>query len=166
MSGRTEGLRFLRGQPFVVDARKPIGMNVALEALHVMHIVRQHHHTARGVHDVIVQLVGERLPELHRVLVDRLALLPEVIRADDRGVAPGIAAAEPALLEDSDVTNAVFLGEVIGGREPMPTSTDDHDIIGRFGLRIAPLPRPALMGIGSLTEKAEDRVLQRILPRS
>src|SRR5690606_37223356 len=60
--------------------------------------------------------------------------------------------------------NAVFLGEVIGCREPMPTSTDDHDIIGRFGLRITPLPRPALMAGRCLSEQVEHRISQRMLP--
>src|SRR5690606_7088214 len=141
-------------------------MNVALEALHVMHIVRQHHHTARGVHDVIVQLVGERLPELHCMLVDRLALLPEVIRADDRRVAPRIAAAEPAFLKDGHVTDAVLLGEIIRGRQSMPAGTDDNDVVVGFGLRVAPLSWPALMASRRLTEKTEDRVPQWILSRS
>ena len=46
--------------------------------------------------EVVVELLLQPLPELQRVLVDRRALVPEVVRADDRRVAAHVAAAEPA----------------------------------------------------------------------
>ena len=140
---RAEGFGLFRRQPFIVDARQAIGVDVAFSHLNVMRVVRQHEHAARRIHDVVVELLGQALPQLHRVLVERGRFLPEVVRADDRGVAPGIAAAEPALLQHRDIAEAVLLGEVIGGREAVPARADDDRVIGRLRLRVAPLLRPA-----------------------
>ena len=140
---RAEGLRLIRGQPFVVDAGQAIGVNVALADLNVMRIVREHHDPARRIHDVVVELLGQALPKLQRMFVERRRFLPQVIGADDRGVAPGVAAAKPAFLEDGDIGEAVLLGEVIGSREPVPARPDDDRLVRRLRLRIAPLLRPA-----------------------
>ena len=53
------------------------------------------------------------------MVVDARALVLEIVGADDRGVAAGVAAAEPALLEHRDIGDAVLLREVVGGREPV-----------------------------------------------
>ena len=140
---RAESLRFFGREPFIVDPGQAIGVHVTFSHLNVMHIVRQHEHAARRVHHVVVQLLRQALPQLQRVLVERREFLPEVIGADDRGVAPGIAAAEPALLQDRDIGDAVLLGEVIGGREPVPARADDDGVIRSLRLGVAPLLRPA-----------------------
>ena len=93
-----ELLRLFRRQPFIVDALQTVGMDVALEHLNVMHRVGQHHHAARRIHDVVIEFCREVFPEFNRVLVKPLAFFPEIIRANNRGVAARIAAAEPALL--------------------------------------------------------------------
>src|SRR3984957_19078524 len=136
---RTEGLGLFGREPFVVNPAQAIGVHVAFSHLHVMGVVRQHHHPAWRIHDVLIELPRQALPQLQRVFIERCRFLPEVIGADDRGVAPGIAAAEPALLQHRDIVEAVLLGEIIGGREPMPAGTDDDRIIGRLRLRVAPL---------------------------
>ena len=59
---RAIGLGFFRRQPLVVHAVGAVGMNVALEHLHVVHGVRQHHDAARREHDVVVQHLRQRLP--------------------------------------------------------------------------------------------------------
>ena len=113
-------------QPFVVDAGEAIGVDMALADLDVMGVVREHHHAARRVHHVVVELAREALPQLQRMLVERGRFLPQIVRAQDRRVAAGVAAAEPALFEHGDIAQPVLLGEVIGGREPMaaaPTMT-------------------------------------------
>ena len=43
------------------------------------------------------------LPQLQRQLVEVRVGVEVVVRADDRRVAPGVAAAQPALLEHGDV---------------------------------------------------------------
>ena len=140
---RAERLRFFGRQPFVVDPGQPVGVDVALADLDVMGVVRQHEHAARRIHDVVVEFLRQALPELQRMVVERGRFLPQVVGADDGGVAPGVAAAEPALLQDRDIGEAVLLGEVIGGREPMPAGADDDRVIRRLRLGVAPLLRPA-----------------------
>ena len=146
-----------RGQPFVVDAGQPVGVDVALEDLDVVDRVRQHHHAARRIHDVVVQFLRQRFPELDRVFVDRLALLPEIVGADDRGVAPGVAAAEPALLDHGDVPHPVFAGEIIGGGQPMAAGAQDDGVIGRLGIRRAPLRGPVGVPAQRLPGEREER---------
>ena len=64
---RAEGPGLFRRQPFVVDAGKSIGVDMAFADLHVMDVVRQHHHAARRVHHVIVEFARQPLPQLQRV---------------------------------------------------------------------------------------------------
>ena len=137
-------------QPFVVDARQAIGVDVTLPHLNVVRIVRQHEHAAGRIHDVVIERLRQALPQLQRVLVERGRFLPEIIGADDRGVAPGVAPAKPALLQDRDIGEAVLPGEVIGGREPVPARADDDRVIGRLRLRIAPLLGPAGIALKGL----------------
>ena len=137
-SGGQKSFASLRRQPLVVDAVQPVGVDVALEALHVMDVVRQHHDAALGEHDVVVQLLAEPFPQLERMVVEPGALVVEVVRADDGGVAACVAAAEPALLDHRDVGDAVFLGEIVGGAEPVAAGADDDDVV--FGLRLGVRP--------------------------
>ena len=140
---RAEGLGLFGREPFVVDPRQAIGVHVTFSHLNVMRIVRQHHDAARRIHDIVVELLRQSLPQLQGVLIERGRFLPEVIGADDCGVPPRVAAAEPALLQHRDIAEAVFLGKIVGGREPMAACADDDRIIGRLRLRSAPLLRPA-----------------------
>jgi transcriptional regulator GlxA family with amidase domain len=66
------------------------------------------------------------------VVVEPRALVIEIVRADDGGVAPGVAAAEPALVDHRDVGDPVLLGEIVGGAEPVAAGADDDDVV--FGL--------------------------------
>ncbi len=54
-------------------------------------------------HRVVVEVALHRLPELHRQLVEADIAGQQVVGADDRGVAAGIAGADPALLQHRDV---------------------------------------------------------------
>ena len=45
-------------------------------------------------------------------------------------VTAGIAAADEALLEHGDITDAMFLGKVIGRGQAVAAGSDNHDIIG------------------------------------
>ena len=119
---RAERLALLRRQPLVVDAIEPVGMDMALEHLDVVNGVREHHHAARREHHIVIELLRQAFPELQRVVVDRGAFVPEIVRADDRRVAPGVAAAEPALLQHRHIGDAVFFRQIVGGRQPMPAA--------------------------------------------
>ncbi len=130
---------------------------MALQALRVVHVVRQHHHAARRIHDVVVELAAQPFPQLERVLVDRGAFLVEIVRADDRRVAPGIAAADPALFEHGDVPHAVLFCQVIGGGEAVAAAADDDGVVGRLGFRRAPLPRPVGVARKRVAREGEKR---------
>ena len=142
---RAEGLGLLGRQPLVVDAGGTVGVDVALEHLRVVHRVREHHDPAGGEHDVVVEHLREVLPQLHRVVVERGALIEQVVRADDRGVAAGVAAADPAFFEHRDVGEAVLGGQIVGRSQPVAAAADDDGVVGALGLRTAPLRLPAAL---------------------
>ena len=118
-----------------------------------MMVMREHQHAALGEHHIVVQLLGESLPEIDRVVVERRRLVEEIVRTDDGGVAAGIAAADPALFDDRDIGDAVNGRKVIGRRQPMSAAADDDDVVFLLRLRRAPLALPTLMTVRSLFEK-------------
>jgi hypothetical protein len=157
IEGRAEHLGFFRRQPLVVDAVEAVGVDVALGGLHVVCVVGEHHDAARRVHDVVVEFGRQVLPQLERVLIQGCALVVEVVRADDRGVAPGVAAAEPALLDHGDVGEAVLLRQVVGCGEAMAAAADDDTIVAGAGLRRAPLLFPVLVAGQRIARERQDR---------
>src|SRR4051812_44611178 len=97
------------------------------------------------------------------MFVEGGAFIPQVIGADDRGVAAGIAAAEPATLHHRHVPYAMFAREIVCRGQSMATGADDHDVIRRLWLRRAPLRGPGNAANG-MTHQVEDRKAQRSLP--
>src|SRR6267143_13908 len=79
------------------------------------------------------------------MVVERGALVVQVVGADDGGVAAGVAAADPAFFEHCDVGEAVLAREVVGCPEPVTTAADDQGVIGSLGFGTAPLLRPAAL---------------------
>src|SRR2546429_3715277 len=77
-------------------------------------------------------------PELERGFVDRGALILEVVRADDRGVAGHVAACQPAALEHRNVGDAVVFRKVIRRGQTMAAGADDDDLVRTPRLRVAP----------------------------
>ena len=104
-------------------------------------------------HDVVVEFPRQALVEPEREIVERDALGIEIIGADRCGVAAGIAATQPALLDHGDVADAVVLREVVGGGQPVAAAADDHRVILRLRLRRAPGRRPARLAAQSLYEQ-------------
>jgi len=98
------------------------------------------------------------LPELEGHLVERFVARQHVVGADDRGVAPDIAGADPALFQHRDVAQPEFLGEVVGCGEAMSAATDDDDIIFGLRLRLAPDRSPALVAGQPLAEDSQGGV--------
>ncbi len=139
---RTIFLRLFFRQPFIIDAVEAVGMDMALETLHVMHRMRQHHYAALREHDIIIEILAQLLPELHRMFIKMRALVIKIVGANNGRVAPGIATAEPSLFDNRDIGDAVFLGQIIGSAKAMPARTDDDDIIFGPGLGIGPLRLP------------------------
>src|SRR6185312_15716828 len=80
------------------------------------------------------------------------------IRADDRRVPARVAQADPPLLQDRYVGDAVHFCEVMRGRKPVSASADDDHIVAGLGRRIAPGRFPSSMTGESLSQQTEDRV--------
>src|SRR3546814_18570437 len=68
------------------------------------------------------------------MVVELGAFVVEVVGADDGGIAPRIAAAEPTLLDHCHIADAVLLGQIIGRAQAVPAGADNHDVI--FGFRL------------------------------
>jgi hypothetical protein len=107
----------------------------------------------------VIQISRQSFPQLQRVLVEPRIGIEQVIGADDGGVAPDIAAADPALFKHGDIGDAVLLGEVIGGGQPVPATADDDDIVRWLRLRTSPSLRPILVVMEqAVAGQAPDRI--------
>ena len=114
-------------------------------------------HAALADHRIVVEVLLQPLPQLHRPFVERLVAGQQIVRADDGGVAARIAGADVALLQHRDVGDAVLLREIIGGREPVPAAADDDDVVLGFRLGLAPGRRPARVPAKTLLSAAKKR---------
>jgi hypothetical protein len=123
-------------------------------------VVREVHDAALVELHVGVELGFELLPQLERVLVDRGALVPEVVGTDDGRVAGHVPAAEPAPLEHRDVGDAVVLREVVGRGEAVTAAADHDRLVGPARFRRPPGPRP-LGGHGARLPGVRDAVNSR-----
>ena len=155
---RTERLDAFRVEPFRIDAVQAVGVHPADRLADIVLGVRQVQYAALAQHDVEIELAGQALPELQPVFVDRSALVPQVVGADDGRVARDIAAGEPALFHHGDIGDAVFLCQVVGRRQPVAAAADDHDLIGRPRFRRAPELRPVPVAGKRIARQRKDRV--------
>ena len=128
-----------------VDPEQLVDLGALLHRVHRAVGVGEREVAALREHQVEVELGREPLVELHARAVERGALGRAVVRADDRRVAAGGARADVRLLEHGDVRDAVVLGEVVGGREPVRAAADDHDVVALLQLAARP-PHPARRG--------------------
>src|SRR6185312_238910 len=106
-------------------------------------------------HDVVVELLRQRFPQLQRVVVERGALREEIIGADDGRVTTGVPAADPAFFQHRDVTESVLLREVVRSAESVTASAHDDRVIRRLGLRSAPLWLPASLAGQATTQERQ-----------
>ena len=152
-------------QELRVDAVEPHRVAATHRRIDVGRRVDEIQHAARAVHHVEVEVLRELLPQLERELVEVRIGVEVVVRTHDRGIAPGVAAAEPALLEHRDLGEAMLLREVVRGREPVSAAADDDRVVARFRRWTAPRQRPALVVGPRVARQREDRVFQRGLCR-
>src|SRR5205814_3606635 len=122
-------------------------------------------YATRAVHHVEVELLRQSLPELERKLVEMRVWIEMVVGANDRRVASGVAAAEPALFQHRDVADAMLFREVIRGGEPMTAATDDDDIVVLLRRSAAPCGWPALVAAERIADEGEDRIALHIESR-
>ncbi len=93
------------------------------------------------------------LPQLERVVVQGGTLGVEVVGADDGGIAPRVAAADPAFLEHRDTADAMLARQVVRGAEAMSSAADDDHVVLALGRSAPPLLGPAsLAGQAALQE--------------
>jgi hypothetical protein len=150
--------QLVQAEHFGIDAVEPHGVAALLHGLHVVLGREQRDQPALAEHEVVVELAGQPLPELERVLVEEGAFVPEVVGAHHGGVAPRVAAAEPALLEHRDPGDAVVLGQVICGRQAVAAAADDDHVVLGPRLRAAPGRLPVLVMAERVARQAEDRI--------
>ena len=109
-------------------------------------------------HGVEVEVLLEALPQLHRPFVEGVVARQQVVGADDGGVAPDVARAQPALLQHGHIGEAMLLGEVVGSGQAMPAAAHDDDVVFRLGLGLAPGRRPVLVAGRGVLQEREDGV--------
>ena len=110
---------------------------------------------ALAEHDVVVEVLGQAFPQFHRVLVEVRRLIPQVVGAHDGGVACGVTAAQPALLDHRDVLHAKLFGQVIGRGQTVTATADDDHVVHRLGRWIAPHALPVFVVAERVLEQAE-----------
>ena len=132
-----------RRDQFGLHALQRVGVDGAQVAAHLVMGLAQHQQAAGAEHDVVVQVLAQRLVQAAGLFVDRGRGVLQVVRADDRGVAAGVAAAEPALFDDRDIGDAVVLAKVVGGGKAVAPGADDDRVIGGFRFRRGPGAFPA-----------------------
>ncbi len=110
-----------------------------------MFAMRDGQNTALAEHDVEIEVLGQALPQLERMLIDSRAFIPQIIGPDYGGVTAGIAAAEPAFFKHRDIGHAVNSRHVIRCRQTMTAAADDDRIVFGLGFRRTPCPLPVLV---------------------
>ena len=89
------------------------------------------------VHHPTVRLFFQAPIQVSRMLVELHSFGNAIVRPDNGGVTPTVATPDVLPLEHCYVGDAVTRGQVIGSRQSMTTSPDDHNVIGL--LRFSPL---------------------------
>ena len=115
-------------------------------------------HAALADHRVVIEILLQSFPQLHRQFVERDIAGQQIVGADDGGVAADIAAADPALLEHGDVGESVLLGEVERGREAVAAATDDDDVVPGLRCRVTPLRLASAEAGNGIPEQRYDRI--------
>ena len=117
---------------FGTTAEVLVDLGALAEGAHGSVGVRQGELAALGIHDVEVELVRQVLEHAHRFCIKAPALAGEVVGADYRRVARGIAAAQVGLFQHGDIGDAVILGQVVGDGQAVAAAADDHHVIAWF----------------------------------
>ena len=117
-------------------AAPPIGVALPVGMIDVID-------AALADHRVVVEILLQPFPELQRQFIEGRVAFKKIVGTDDGGVAPDVAAADPALFQNRDRSLAKLACQIIGGGKTMAAAADNHEIIGRLWCRIAPGRPPA-----------------------
>ena len=115
--------------------------------------VRQGVMAARRIEQIQIEVFGQVLPKAHALVVELDALGGQIIRADDRGIAAGIAAADIAFFDHGDIADAVIASQIVGRRQAVAAAADDHHIVAGLQ-RVVPREHPRFR---MLARKAETK---------
>src|SRR3546814_8067992 len=91
-----------------------------------------------------------------------IVAVEQVVGAHDGGVAADVAAADPALLQQRHVGDAVIARQIVCGRQSVPAAADDDHVIALLRLGVAPGANPAAMAAEGLPHQAEDGILDHL----
>ncbi len=116
-------------------------------------------HAALADHRIVIEILLQLFPKLHRPFVEDDIARQQIVRADDRRVAADIAAADPAFFQHRDIGEAVLFGEIIGGRKTVAAAANDDGVVFRLGFGIAPRRRPALMAGERVFQQGQERIM-------
>ena len=158
---RRPALHFARRQQLAIDA---VQMHGACAPFHFVQFVackREIDHPALTEHGVEIELLAQSFPQFQCVLVQMRAVVPHVIGAHDRGVAPGVAEPDRAFFQHCYIADAVKFGKIVRSCQPMPAAADDYHVITFFGLRGTPRARPMLMTAQRIARKVEKRIAHK-----
>jgi hypothetical protein len=122
--------------------------------------MRQHDQAALTQHDVEVEVLGQTFVQLQREVVETCAFREQIIGTHNGGVASRVAAADPAALQECDVGEAVVLGKIIRGGEPMPAAAHDNGVITGTRRGICPRRRPVPVPRERAAQQRPRRVFQ------
>ena len=148
VDGRAQPLDLVRPDDLRVDAEVLVDLGAPARRAHRRVRVREREVPALGVHHVDVEIVRQPAPQADGLFVELHAFGRQVVGADDRGVARGVAARQPALVEHADVFDAVLGGEVVGDGETVPAGADDDHVVGGLELRAPAEVRIVRMFLG------------------
>jgi hypothetical protein len=110
---------------------------------------------ALGKHHIVIEVVRQFLPQFHGEIVEADRFGQQIVGTHDGGVAADIAGAEPALFQHRDIGDAVFLGQIVGRRQPVATAADDDDVVIGFRLGPAPGGFPVAIAVPGVLDKGE-----------
>jgi hypothetical protein len=84
---RTDLFDLVRSEPLRVDPIELVRLDAPHAVAHVLQAVREIHDSPLTEQDRIIEFLLEGLPQLESVLIDRGALIPQIVGPDDRRVA-------------------------------------------------------------------------------
>ena len=147
-----------------LDTLQLIGMRGALVATDLMLGLRQHHHAARTEHHVIVQVLRHRFVKRPGLFVNRSRGILQIVRADDRRIAPGVPAPKPALLDDRHIGDPEILAQIIGRCQTVTACANDNHVVFPLWLWAGPSSLPTRMIACGLTGHGKNGIaLHRVL---
>ncbi|MNH22257.1 hypothetical protein D3C79_821050 [compost metagenome] len=145
-------------EQLTVHTVEAVGADPAFGVAHVLQGVAEVINPALGEHHVVVNVLRQAFPELHRVLIEMRRLVPQVVGTDNRCVARGVAATQPALFDYRDIGDAMLLGQVVCSGQAMPAATNNNHVVDLFRGRRAPHALPVFVMAERVFEEAEARV--------